>query len=843
MQVKIFTAGLRELVRMEVEYQDPLDLDTAMMLARTVERKYQTPTASTDSIIRPQPSSRPNASGTTLIDSSLSRRSSNPTFKKISRAEAAIRREKGLCYNCDDQWVRGHRCKRLFFVEIVEDDQLEEDHTSQTAIEPTLSLHAMTGFGSSSTMQIHATLQNRPIIILVDSGSTHNFVHERLATNLINQPLRNNRLHVIVANGDKVPIIGTCPGLEFEVQGKTFTADFYILPLAGFDMILGVHWLRGLGSIMWDFTRLSMRFTWEDTSVEWHGHDVSPPLTATMAVGLAQTPPSLAGLLVQFEDLFRTPVGLPPKRTCDHRIRLIPGAGPVVVRPYRYPYLQKDEIERQCAEMITQGIIQPSRSPFSSPVLLVLKSDDSWRFCVDYRELNSKTVKDKFPIPVIDELLDELHGASYFTKLDLRSGYHQIRMAPEDIEKTAFRTHHGHFEFLVMPFGLSNAPSTFQSLMNDILAPYLRKFVLVFFDDILIYSKSWTAHVAHVRHVLDILRTHNLFLKESKCSFGATSVNYLGHVIHAGGVEVDRTKIQAIMDWPTPQSVTALRSFLGLAGYYRKFIARYGEIAAPLSTLLKKNGFDWSAAANSSFCQLKTCLSTAPVLQLPDFSKEFIVECDASRSGFGAVLQQEGHPIAYFSRKIADRHIKLAAYERELIGLAKAVTHWRPYLWGQQFLIRTDHSSLKYLLEQRLTTSPQQHWLSKLMGFTFRVEYKPGRFNTVADALSRQNETPLILASLTVPLSTLLDEVRTAQAASPEIEAIQQQVLAGTTTEDWTFQDGLLYYKHKLYLLPSSNIIPSILSVFHGMAHEGIEKTLHRLRKEFYWPNMKLTVA
>jgi hypothetical protein len=234
----------------------------------------------------------------------------------------------------------------------------------------------------------------------------------------------------------------------------------------------------------------------------------------------------------------------------------------VAVHPYRYTHVQKAELERQCGDMLARGIIRPSSSAFSMPVLLV-KEDSSWRFCMDYRTLNAHTVKDKFPIPVVEELLDELRGASFFSKLDLRSGYHQVLVHPADIDKTAFRMHEGLFEFLVMPFDLTNAPTTIQALMNAVLRSFLQRFVLVFFDNILINSTSWAKHLTHLRLVLATLQEHQLFVKRSKCAFGERSVAYLGHVISVGGISMDRQKVQAVMDWPVPRSVHAIRAFLG----------------------------------------------------------------------------------------------------------------------------------------------------------------------------------------------------------------------------------------------------------------------------------------
>ena len=502
--------------------------------------------------------------------------------------------------------------------------------------------------------------------------------------------------------------------------------------------------------------------------------------------------------------------------------------------------------------MLAQGIIRPSTSPFSAPVLLVRKADSSWRFCIDYRALNAKTSKDKFPIPVVDELLDELHGARFFTKLDLRSGYHQVRMHPEDIAKTAFRTHHGHFEFLVMPFGLSNAPATFQALMNDVLRPYLRRFVLVFFDDILIYSSSWSEHLQHVGIVLSALRAHHLHLKRSKCSFGASSVAYLGHVIAEGGVAMDADKVAAVAAWPPPRSARGLRGFLGLAGYYRKFIRDFGIIAAPLTRLLRRDAFAWDDDATTAFEALKRALTTGPVLQMPNFDEPFMVDCDASGAGFGAVLHQGAGPLAYFSRPFAARHLKLAAYERELIGLVQAIRHWRPYLWGRHFLVRTDHYSLKFLLDQRLSTVPQHQWISKLFGFDFSVEYRPGRYNTVADALSRRDAEDEVAArppasvgavfAVSGPSFALLDEIRRATTTAPDSCALLDQLRAGELGDPWHVVDGLLLHGSRVWVPDYGDLRQQVLLLAHTAGHEGIQKTLHRLRAHFFIPRDRVLV-
>jgi transposase InsO family protein len=294
---------------------------------------------------------------------------------------------------------------------------------------------------------------------------------------------------------------------------------------------------------------------------------------------------------------------------------------------------------------------------------------------------------------------------------------------------------------------------------------------------------------------------------------------------------MDGDKVKAVQSWPHPNSVRALRGFLGLAGYYQRFIKDYGILAVPLTTLLKKEGFHWSEAATSSFQSLKEALSSAPVLQLPDFSKPFLVDCDASSTSFGAVLHQGEGPLAFYSRPFAQRHLKLAAYERELIGLVQAVRHWRPYLWGRKFIVRTDHYALKFMLDQWLSTVPQHQWVSKLFGFDFSVEYRPGRLNIVADALSRRDQQEHQLLTLSTPTFQLFAELRKEINDNSELQHLHDNVTA-IRGSPWHSEHGLILKGNRVYVPPNSASLPAVL-MSHTSAHEGTQKTLQRLRRDF----------
>ncbi|XP_059456454.1 uncharacterized protein LOC132186493 [Corylus avellana] len=681
-RVSCFLGGLKDEIRLPVRMFKPQSLLAAYGLAKVQEEHVLNGRRFKGSGGNFSSPSIPRGGGVNSQNLTLGTPKATVPVQKISQAQMEDRRRKGLCYNCDAKWQYGHKCQnpKLFLLEgldeleVLPNMEMEKEDLMEVSYaeeNPETSLHAITGSQHPKTMRLVGWIGTLKIMILVDSGSTHNFVDSSICKKISMSICREQRIKVKVANGEEILSEGKCTNLTVQLKEFSFLTEAFVIMLAGCDMVLGIQWLVTLGSITWNFKDLTMEFTlgqkvillqglvapqlWEeaqmDNSMQKHSKGLLLQLLDSVEDTEAVPKGSeLEGLLAEFSDIFAEPKSLPPHRSQDHAIVLKSEAKPVCVRPYRYPYFQKTEIEKIVKELLESGVIKPSQSPFSSPVLLVRKADGSWRMCMDYRALNNETIKDKFPIPVIDELLDELHGSRVYSKLDLRSGYHQIRVKKEDVHKTAFRTHEGHYEFLVMPFGLTNAPSTFQSLMNDIFRPYLRKFILVFFDDILVYSPNMDLHLQHLQVTLEVLRSHQLFAKRSKCRFGCSEVDYLGHLISAEGVRVDSKKLSAMAEWPRPKSLKALRGFLGLTGYYRKFVKGYGSIAAPLTDLLKKNAWQWSEMAETAFEELKKAVVSPPVLVLPDFNLPFVIECDASGRGIGAVLMQQQRPIAFFSQ-------------------------------------------------------------------------------------------------------------------------------------------------------------------------------------------------
>ncbi|GJT65005.1 putative nucleotidyltransferase, ribonuclease H [Tanacetum coccineum] len=541
------------------------------------------------------------------------------------------------------------------------------------------------------------TLNNHFATTLFDSGADYSFVSTTFIPLLGLEPNELGfKYEIEIASGQLVEIDKVIKGCKLEIEGHVFDIDLIPFGHGSFDVIIGMDWLSNYKAEI-IFHEKVVRIPLPDGKVL-RVLGERPEEKARFLMGAKAGDKKQEEIVVvrDFLEVFPDDLsGLPPIREIEFRIELIPRAMPVAKSPYRLAPSELEELSGQLKELQDKGFIRPSSSPWGAPVLFVKKNDGSFRMCIDYRELNKLTVKNRYPLPRIDDLFDQLQGSQFFSKIDLRSGYHQLRVHEDDIPKTAFRTRYGHFKFTVMPFGLTNAPAVFMDLMNRVCRPYLDKFVIVFIDDILIYSKTQEEHVEHLRLVLRLLKKEKLYAKFFKCEFWLREVQFLGHVINGNRIHVDPSKIEAVKNWKAPKTPIKVCSFLGLAGYYRRFIKNFSKIAKSLTILTQKcKTFDWGEEQELAFQTLKDKLCNAPVLALPDGPEDFVVYCDASRIGLGCVLMQRGKVIAYASRQLKIHEKNYTTHDLELGAVVFALKIWRHYLYGTKSVIYTDHKSL-----------------------------------------------------------------------------------------------------------------------------------------------------
>ncbi|GJW39858.1 reverse transcriptase domain-containing protein [Tanacetum coccineum] len=727
-------------------------------------------------------------------------------------------------------------------------------------------------------------LNNRYAKILFDTGADRSFVSSTFSASInITPTTLENHYDVELANGKIIGVNTIIRGCTLNFMNHPFNIDLMPVPLGSFDVIIGMDWLTKYhGVIICDEKIVRVPFGREMLIFQGNGNNqreesrlniiscnkAQEYLSKGCDVFLAHITTKEAKdkseekrledvpIVRDFPEVFPEDLpGIPPARQVEFQIDLVPGAAPVARAPYRLLPSEMKELAEQLQELSDKGFIRPSSSPWGAPVLFVKKKDGSFSMCIDYRELNKLTVKNRYPLPRIDDLFDQLQGSSVYSKINLRSGYHQLRVREEDIPKTAFRTRYGHYEFQVMPFGLTNTPAVFMDLMNRVCKPYLDKFVIVFIDDILIYSKNKEEHEEHLKLILELLKKEELYAKFSKCEFWIPKVQFLGHVIDSKGIHVDPTKIESIKDWASPKSPTEIRQFLGLAGYYRRFIEGFSKIAKSMTKLTQKNvKFDWGEKEEAAFQLIKQKLCSAPILALPKGSENFIVYCDASHKGLGAVLMQNEKVIAYASRQLKIHEKNYTTHDLELGAVVFALKMWRHYLYGTRCTVFTDHKSLQHILDQKELNMRQRRWLELLSDYDCDIRYHPGKANVVADALSRKERSePLRVRALVMTIGlNLPKQILEAQTEALKPKNLTAEDVGGMLRQDLTKErlkpraDGTLCLNNRSWLPCYGDLRTLIMHESHKSKysiHPGSDKMYQDLKQLYWWPNMKANIA